>query len=366
MTQNQWSDSTRFNAQIEKMSKEYLEYYPNKIAKDNKFEKHLKDEKRFQNESRDQFFEDEKVGVIKAFIYQEFHIWKEWKEKGKNIFHFSENITELLKETDILDTDLSLIKLPYTSFYIDLSVAKIPFVENGDVFIEGAFIRDEHDDGDKGNSFQRAINIDFVSNEYIEKYWTINKDLDWDIDRGFHSICLFLDQNDNLITINDAVKFNKDHFVGNPVVEDRSEDIKIDLYLIHKQFVDRTINFIINCLFYLTTKDADVKEKYTNDLPVHLKTKLEKANTRNKKENATSEILKFGFTKIKYVGQNLQITRKNGSVSDKELATHWRRGHWRNQKFGLNLNESKLLWIMPTIVNKEKGKPEKGHIYEIN
>lgn len=347
------------------MTKNYLEYYPNKIAKDNKYEKYLKDSKRLYRECREQYFEDDKVGVKKAFVYQEFHIWKEWKEKGRNIFHFSENITELLKETDVLDTDLSIIKLPYSAFYVDLSSAKIPFVENGNVFIEGAFIRDEHDDGDNGSSFQRAINIDFVSSEYIENYWTINKELCWDTDRGFHSILLFLDRNDNLVTINDAVKFNKDHFVGNPTFDDRSEDVKIDLYLIHKQFVDRTINFIINCLFYLTTKDADVEEKYTDDLPIHLKTKLEKANTRNKKENATAEIQIFGFTKVKYVGQNIQIVRKIGNSSGKEVATHWRRGHWRNQKFGENLSETKLLWIMPTIVNKEKGEPQKGHIYEL-
>ena len=141
--------------------------------------------------------------------------------------------------------------------------------------------------------------------------------------------------------------------------------MKIDLYLIHKQFVDRTINFITNCLFYLTTKDADLEEEYTSDLPTHLKTKLDKANTRNKKENADNEILRFGFTKVKYVGKNLKTKKGIEGDSGKELLIHWRRGHWRNQKFGQNLSESKLLWIMPTIVNKEKGEPQKGHVYEI-
>jgi len=230
--------------------------------------------------------------------------------------------------------------------------------------LKGHFIRDEHDDGDNADTFERAINIDFASSGYIEKYWTINKELCWDSDRGFHSMLLFLDRKDNLKTIYDAIKFDKDGFVGNPVFDDRSEDTKIDLYLIHKQFVDRTINFIINCLLYLTTKEADIDEKYPEDLPIHLKSKFEKANTKRKKEVATEEISRCGFTKIKYVGHRIKTTKLIDSTG-KEVAAHWRRGHWRNQKFGVNLSESKLLWIMPTIVNKDKGEPQKGHVYEL-
>ena len=302
----------------------------------------------------------EKEGVKRAYILQEFYIWKEWEEKGRNIFHFSENITELLKQTDVLDIDISLIKLPYSNFYIDLSSAKIPFEENSSEIIEGAFIRDDYHDGD---DYERAINIDFVSKEYIEKYWTINKDLCWDTERGFHSILLFLDRKDNLRTVQDAISFDKSGFVGSPIFDDRDENTKDALYNIHKQFVDRTINFIINCLLYLTTKEVDIDEKYPVDLPIHLRTKLEKANKKRKKEVAHSEISQNGFTKIKYVGYKLK-SNKSINISGGEVAPHWRRGHWRNQKFGENLSDAKLIWIMPTIVNKEKGEPQKGHIYD--
>lgn len=360
------------------MSKKYSEYYPNKIATENKFEKHSKDVKRFTEYCRGKevpYYKDEgnwgtkldlgnvseKEGVKRAFLLQEFHIWLEWKKSGRNIFNFSENITELLKETDVLDIDISLIKLPFNNFYVDLSTAKIPFEENGNEFVEGAFIRDEYHDGE---DYERAINIDFVGKDYIDKYWTVNKDLCWDSERGFHSMLLFLDRKDNLKTIQDAITFDKDGFVGTALYDDRDDNTKIDLYLIHKQFVDRTINFIINCLLYLTTKDADIDEKYPDDLPFHLKSNLDKANTNRKKEIAKAEILRNGFTKIKYVGHRIKRTKIVAS-SGKEISPHWRRGHWRNQKFGENLSEIKLLWIMPTIVNKEKGEPQKGHIYEL-
>lgn len=349
------------------MSKKYIEYYPNQLATGNKFEKHLKDVKRFQEFCRGKevtYYQDEgnrgtkldlgdvseKEGVKRAYLLQEFYIWKGWKEKGRNIFHFSENINDLLKQTDVLDIDISLIKLSYSNFYIDLSSAKIPFEENSSEIIEGAFIREEYHDGD---DYERAINIDFVSKEYIEKYWNINKDLCWDTERGFHSILLFLDRKDNLRTVQDAINFDKSGFVSSPMFEDRDENTKDGLYNIHKQFVDRTINFIINCLLYLTTKEVGIDEKYPIDLPIYLKTKLEKANTKRKKEVVHSEISQNGFTKIKYVGYKLK-TNKSINSSGGEVAPHW-----RNQKIGENLNEAKLIWIMPTIVNKKKGRASK-------
>lgn len=346
------------------MTKRFSEYYPNQIAKVNKYEKYLNNFSQLYSECRESHFKDEKVGVKKAYVCQEFHLWKDWKHSGKNIFHFTNDLIKLLKETDVLDIDLSLIKLPYSSFYIDLSEAKIPFEENGSEFIDGVFIRDEQDDGDDGNTFERAISIDFVGKNYIERYWSINKDLCWDLERGFHSMLLFLDRKDNLKTVEDAIKFDKNGFVREYEFHDIDNKTKNDLYFIHKQFVDRTISLVINCLLYLTIKEPLILEKYPKDLPVHLKNKLEKANTRRKKEIANSEILESGYTKIKYVGHKIYSFSSEKSNA-KEIDVHWRRGHWRNQKYGEGLTESKLVWIMPTIVNKEKGEPGKGHLYEV-
>jgi len=76
------------------------------------------------------------------------------------------------------------------------------------------------------------------------------------------------------------------------------------------------------------------------------------------------EILRNGFTKIKHVGRRIKSSYISKN-SNGEVSTHWRKGHWRNQKIRKNPSESKLVWIMPTVVNKEKGEPKKGHIYEI-
>lgn len=36
--------------------------------------------------------------------------------------------------------------------------------------------------------------------------------------------------------------------------------------------------------------------------------------------------------------------------------THWRRGHWRNQPCGEKLQDSKIIWIQPTLINANVGE----------
>jgi len=36
--------------------------------------------------------------------------------------------------------------------------------------------------------------------------------------------------------------------------------------------------------------------------------------------------------------------------------THWRRGHWRNQPCGEKLQDSKIIWIQPTLINATVGE----------
>ena len=82
--------------------------------------------------------------------------------------------------------------------------------------------------------------------------------------------------------------------------------------------------------------------------------------SKKETEKIEKKIAETGFSKIHYVGNSF---KKRSQVSDNSsliLSSHWRRGHWRNQRFG-----EKLIWIKPVIVNKSLGTPQKGHIYEI-
>lgn len=358
--------------------KRFIDYYPNRVAKQNNFLKHVKDKKRFREfcfGKSEYFYEDDSnygyrvkqdnltiaQKIEREYLQSDFDLWDAWKSSGSNIFDFSETLLQLLKDTDVSDIPLSNIKLPYKNLYIDLQQGGLFFNHEKSVPVEGVFIREYfNNDDDDSVTYQHVISFDFTGN-YIENFNSVNQKL-MQYERGFHSYQLFLDPVENLNNVGQSIIDAQNAFMEFSLVQQDSDD-KLDLYKIHSDFIKRTVHLVVNCLLYLTLKDNDVQQKFTSDLPIHLKSKLEKATTKRKKELALSEIAQNGFTKIKLVGSNLRPVTKFTGPDNLMVSPHWRRGHWRNQKFGQHYQESKLIWIMPTIVNKENGQPTKGHLY---
>ena len=104
--------------------------------------------------------------------------------------------------------------------------------------------------------------------------------------------------------------------------------------------------------------------KLPKGLPSNLDKKLSFAKTSKDIKKVENTFEQLGFTKIHYVGQSFERKHYN-TLNCSSLQTHWRRGHWRNQKFGEHLKESKIIWILPTIVNNDKGELIKGHLYNV-
>jgi hypothetical protein len=355
--------------------KRFIDYYPNRIAKQNNFLRHSKDKKRFIEFclGKDEYFheDDSSPGLRKKadnltlaqriereYLLSEFNLWEEWRSCGSNIFDLSEVLLRLLENTDVSDVQLSSIKLPYRNLYIDLQYGNLYLNPEKSIPVEGVFFS-EHINDDESVTYQRVVMLDFTG-KYIENYNAVNQQL-MQHERGFHSYQLFLDPEENLNRVGQSVMDAKKSFVKFSVAEENA-DAKLDLYQIHSDFIHHTVNLVVNCLLYLTLKDNDIQQKFSADLPIHLKSKLEKATTKRKKELALIEIQQNGFTKIKLVGGRLNpIANFTGSGS--QVSAHWRRGHWRNQKIGQHHQQIKLIWIMPTIVGKDNGMPQKGHLY---
>lgn len=265
----------------------------------------------------------------------------------------------MLKETDVSNTDVQAIKLPYPYFYIDLTEAKLPFEKDVNVLIDGVYVYEEYNkDIDDDTTFEKVIAFNFTG-PYIEHFKHVQNHL-YNHVRGFHCYSLYLDRPYNILTVGDAVDDAKDMFSKVDMIEGLDELKNAELNKIHNEFIDRTVKLTVNCLLYLTLKDKDIVNEYASGVPGHLLSKLQKAHTKRKKQVAQQEITNSGFTRIKFVGRSY-ATGKNTATG--ELSPHWRRGHWRNQRMGEDLKETKLIWIKPTVVNKDKGEPLKGHIY---
>lgn len=57
-----------------------------------------------------------------------------------------------------------------------------------------------------------------------------------------------------------------------------------------------------------------------------------------------------------YIGRNYVARRESQGGTHASPRLHWRRGHFRHQRYGAHLSESKLIWIEPTIVSAKENE----------
>ena len=128
--------------------------------------------------------------------------------------------------------------------------------------------------------------------------------------------------------------------------------------------MDKALKLIVNCICYLTVNKDD-SELFATDVKANeileQLSRTKKARLRNK---LNEKLSKFSYSQVHLLGHKLRTSFEH-LKSNIELEPHWRRGHWRNQPFGENLSETKLIWIKPTVVRKDKGAPKKGHLYDM-
>jgi hypothetical protein len=146
--------------------------------------------------------------------------------------------------------------------------------------------------------------------------------------------------------------------------------IKSEVIPLYKERFERSINYfksliplLFNCIFYLIQYPEHIEDKFPKEVPAGLLHKYDSAPDLKRKQKIYQEISNHGLSKIKFVTSIID-KKEIGNKTDRELNTHWRRGHWRNQPIGEGRIGKKYIWIHPTIVRKDKSSPL-GHIYEV-
>ena len=122
----------------------------------------------------------------------------------------------------------------------------------------------------------------------------------------------------------------------------------------------KTTKLIINCLAYILFERDDIKEDWLG-APESMLAKLNRSASPKETNRNLSKLWHRGFIKVQLCSPRLDS--KTDGHSGHEVDPHWRRGHWRLQPYGTGLSLLKLIWIRPTIVRRDKGEPEQGHIY---
>lgn len=285
------------------------EYYPNWIAKKAKITAQkialskLEFSKYWKNKNNQLLGYDDYLVLAWPTIFEPYDIWQ---SSGKNIYNISNSLLQLLDQTELLNTPISAIRLPYKSFYIHLNDSSEDY--------NGLYV------------YKRE-------SEELIYFLFVNKKGDLSLNKIF---ALYAGENSTTIE--------------SCIIEMTTDK---DYLLFH-------LPLIVNILLYITATN-DVVEKYP-ELPIHLKNALDKADTKRRKEKAEAAIHQAGYTKVKYVGQ--RFANMSMGIGG-EKSPHWRRGHWHTVLTGPGKQVRELRWFMPTIINHDKGEPTKGHVYEL-
>ena len=308
-------------------------------------------------------------------------------KSGRNIFRIDPFLVKLLKKTDVGNIKLEDIKLPYDSIYFSfepISDIQYPiecYEHKHDIHyklqdqekqfsLDGAFVTMKND-------YIIDITLTFIDNkERFNEKIAIVKDyrfpviqfsLDfgkWDTNEGrIHSGKTTFDE--STVCFYDI--WEGDGQPGELTYEElhaltkrkeKCNQYEWEEYVL----MDSAVKLIVNCLCYLNAVDNDIQTRASNPIADEILQELQKTKKTQAANKLKDKLKKFSYSKIHFCGNNLKKQIED-QFSGFELEPHWRRGHWRNQPFGSGLVNSRLVWIKPTIVRKDKGNPEVGHIY---
>lgn len=287
---------------------------------------------------------------------------------GKNIFHISPALVTMLSATSVDDICLANIKVPYPFFYLSFEKQQqlqLRYSENRTFYIEGAYFQDEWEEI---GTITRISLIANQNGQYLPGGELV-------YDRGMdkkpgRNIKEDLDEENEQLRGElkegpwaSLVRAHEGGGEPDPIMME-AETKEQAFAVANIEVFQEAIKLIVNALCYISTYKEDVSLQFPSGAPKKLLEKLSRATSPKQKKKVLSELDAMGYTRIRICGQNIQQEYER-SLSGREMKSHWRRGHWRNQAYGTGLSERRLLWIRPTLVRSDKGPPVRGHVYEI-
>lgn len=323
-------------------------------------------------------------------------------QSGRNIFDVSIYLRNLLENTSVLDIRYNDFVLPYKTVYFHFGLLKSIFYpvecieEKFNIYIaDGLSFQSMEDEDEFYKNKKYYLEGAFVSvtNEHSINIQLCFNDFDSD-----YSNKVSVENDNRFVTFNFSLDFGKWDEISNKMIYDSDitfeestitfsniwdekesvEWIGYDFLnelisnpekcseneLIQYLIIDNSLKLIVNSICYLNTNDKDIEVSATKKDVIRIIDELKHSKKTRVQNNLKTKLSKFSYSNVYLLGQNLK-KYIDSQLTGVEVEPHWRRGHWRNQPFGENLSKKKLIWIKPTIVRKDKGSPQKGHVYKI-
>lgn len=274
--------------------------------------------------------------------------WGQWVNDGKRLIDVSAKLTEALHLSDCGELIISDV-LPGAghdhrgAFYVRFSGVHGIRFSDGDVSFEGAYVI--LGDGSIRIVLCGAMPTTTLAHErWKERY-------DLRIPVSLYSLpvreavekALDIDLQD--ITDNKAgMSENAHRFAADQLAYRMSQN--------HASWCE-AVFLIVNLLAWLKHAPEDVEMGWPENAPARLVEQFQHGAPRAQ-ERARSKLWSVGFSPVERVG----LRFKSELEIERTVSQHIRRGHWRNQAHGEGFSLRKMIWILPTIVGKEKGEGE--------
>lgn len=291
---------------------------------------------------------------------------------GKRIFDIHPTLSEMFLQTDIPDVDFSEIKSPFESYYLHFGPVSSMPLPNG-WLMDGAYI--EH--SEKNKIFQ--VMLTFCNSDHsryskwpveVEPSYPISvkpDDYSKKIIEGVGAVISkqrkINEENLKLIRDDEVVEVPGGHIA---LVDITRFVAEIESTLLPEYFnlAEKAMTLVLNSIFCITTYPEKIIKGWPDNAPEELIALLSEGTPKQSK-SSKSELELLGYRSISFLGPKSfpGLLANNGDHDRK--ASHWRKGHWREQAYGKGWAQHRRKWIWPILINKDFGDPVLGGVYDI-
>lgn len=274
-------------------------------------------------------------------------VYLNWWVHGKHIFQFPEDLVAKFLLTDVDSVPCDLIKFPFASFYLSFGLTPIRPVFKAPgraFFLDGAYIvktprgltaHCTHSSPDRSQGGTSPVFVIDLADAH-DVGGALQKGKEWRRNA----------------TIRSSNKFAE----GPALLSEQ-----LNSYDEEEPILIAASKLIVNAILYTTFCKDEIVEWWLN-APEKLLRKLARSTTEKDRQRNISKLWNLGFTPVSLCGA-IGGNDTDSAPTSREVSSHWRRGYWRLQACGPGFTERRLTWVRPTIVRRDKGDPDRGHLY---
>ncbi|MEX0693900.1 MAG: hypothetical protein WD075_05615 [Rhodospirillales bacterium] len=340
-----------------------------------------------------------------------------WQQHGAALFSFSQALISKLAKTDVLDTPIQFLRIPYRQLYVSLPGGFLPdfdpdFEIDGFYLTSEQFLPDTLKNGFKldativaeaesnyrrfgeeamsrlyqiydANSFDQYVGCQLEENaksrtsyeRYLndpDEWYDIYGKKEWSpywmlfVDFTFRSKSKRVGPWNNEYIASEPILRadytfpNHRSTVKDAIAETRANGLPLETFFEGEDrpndlrnvvsspiYLDDVTRLVFNIVCYLNWPERDELKRLNS---ARAQARIDRLPSQRKRRKEQSKAVKEGMRIIHFCGHRVEDSLCVPHTSETTVATHWRRGHWRNQRCGSALSETKLMWIAPTLV----------------